>query len=223
MKKDFKITSDGSHTLYIKELDETYHSKHGAIQEAEHVFVKAGLDCFDQSEMSVLEIGFGTGLNAFLTLLYAHKNNNVINYTGLEAFPLDVELTSQLNYTTQLNSSNDEKTLFNKLHSCSWDEKHVIDAHFSLTKIHHKMDAYFPIKEFNIIFFDAFGPNIQPDMWTKEVFVKMYESLVEGGVLVTYCAKGSVKRTLKEVGFELESLPGPPGKREMSRAIKRSV
>lgn len=218
----FKITADGSHTLYVTDLDETYHSKHGAIQEAEHVFIKAGLDYFNTSEISVLEIGFGTGLNTFLTLLAAKKKGVSINYTGLEAFPLEQEIVTQLNYTQELHSTKKEQELFNDLHQAAWEDYQKITLDFNLNKINLELENYLPTQQFNIIYFDAFGPNTQPEMWTKPVFEKMFDALLDGGVLVTYCAKGSVKRTLKEVGFILESLPGPPGKREMTRAVKGS-
>ena len=152
----------------------------------------------------------------------ASKETDVnVNYTALEAFPLDQDLTSQLNYTKQLNSSSIESAIFNKMHQVIWNEFGEIAPRFNLFKAHLKLNDFLPALKFNLIYFDAFGPNIQPELWTEEVFVKMYEALLPGGVLVTYCAKGTVKRALKKVGFELESLPGPPGKREMSRAIKK--
>jgi tRNA U34 5-methylaminomethyl-2-thiouridine-forming methyltransferase MnmC len=223
MKKSFKITEDGSHTLYVDDLDETYHSKHGAIQEAKHVFINAGLDYFNKSELNILEIGFGTGLNTFLTLLSAQKKEITVNYSGLEAYPLSQEIVGELNYTKELNSSTKEQLFFNKLHQEGWGEAKEITSYFNLTKKEIKLDDYQPEQQFDIIYFDAFGPNTQPEMWTKVVFEKMFDALVEGGILVTYCAKGSVKRTLKEVGFTLESLPGPPGKREMTRGLKINV
>ncbi len=219
-KKEFKITADGSHTLYVPSLDETYHSSHGAIQEAIHVFINAGFNYINKQELKVLEIGFGTGLNAFLTLLEASNQNRNIKYTSLEAYPLDQEIISQLNYTEELNSTTKEVTLFNKLHQVEWECYKKITEHFSLSKKKVKLSDFNPDEQFDIIYFDAFGPRVQPNMWSVSIFETMYNCLEKDGVLVTYCAKGSVKRALKEVGFEIEALPGPPGKREMTRAKK---
>jgi len=219
-KKEFKITADGSHTLYVPSLDETYHSSHGAIQEAIHVFINAGFNYINKQKLKVLEIGFGTGLNAFLTLLEASNQNRNIKYTSLEAYPLDQEIISQLNYTEELNSTTKEVTLFYKLHQVEWECYKKITKHFSLSKKKVKLSDFNPDEQFDIIYFDAFGPRVQPNMWTVSIFETMYNCLEKDGVLVTYCAKGSVKRALKEVGFEIEALPGPPGKREMTRAKK---
>ncbi|MGB0886594.1 MAG: tRNA (5-methylaminomethyl-2-thiouridine)(34)-methyltransferase MnmD [Vicingaceae bacterium] len=219
-KRELKITADGSHTLFIPELDETYHSTHGAIQEAKHVFIEAGLNYIDEKKLNILEIGFGTGLNAFLTMLEANRMKLKVNYFSLEAFPLDIEIINQLNYNKELSSKAKEIQLFNKLHFVAWERLEEITTNFSLKKQKIALAEFIPNEKFDLIFFDAFGPRVQPEMWTKEIFENMYNSLNENGVLVTYCAKGSVKRTIKEVGFKLESIPGPPGKREMSRAIK---
>lgn len=219
-KIEFKITEDGSHTLYVEALDETYHSRHGAIQEALHVFIGAGLNYLNQSKISVLEIGFGTGLNTFLTLLESKKRNIEIKYTALEKFPLGEEMIKRLNYNKVLGSSFEEVDLFNLIHQVEWEGVKKITQQFKLNKISVDLANYQTDEVFNVIYFDAFGPQVQSAMWTKSIFEKMYEVLVEGGILVTYCAKGSVKRTLKEVGFEVDSLPGPPGKREMTRARK---
>ncbi|MBL4592902.1 MAG: tRNA (5-methylaminomethyl-2-thiouridine)(34)-methyltransferase MnmD [Flavobacteriales bacterium] len=219
-KREFKITADGSHTLYVEALDETYHSKHGAIQEAVHVFIEAGLNYFNQPSLNVLEIGFGTGLNAFLTLLEAEKTGVEINYTGIEAFPLEEEIIKGLNYTAELNSTDKEKQLFKQLHQVEWESTQKITELFSLNKTKVELEQFETREQFNIIYFDAFGPRVQAEMWTEAIFKNMYNSLAKDGVLVTYCAKGSVKRTLKAVGFEVEPLPGPPGKREMTRAKK---
>lgn len=219
-KRAFKITADGSHTLYVESLDETYHSTHGAIQEALHVFIDAGLNYFDKTELNVLEIGFGTGLNAFLTLLESQRKNIKVNYTGIEAFPLDDDIVDQLNYTSELNLNEVEKELFKKLHKVEWECYQKITEKFNLNKTKVELDHFKTAERFDIIYFDAFGPRVQPKMWTNTVFEKMYNCLSDGGALVTYCAKGTVKRGLKAVGFEVESLLGPPGKREMTRAVK---
>ena len=214
----FKITEDGSHTLYLKGLDETYHSRHGAIQEAMHVFIAAGLNCSAQSKLNILEIGFGTGLNAFLTL--QELNHRTVNYTSLEAFPLSDDIVNELNYTVELDLDSTGIDQFNKMHQVGWGNYQEITPKFNLKKVNQKLDQFTTTEKFDLIYFDAFGPRVQPEMWTKEIFENMYGVLYQNGILVTYCAKGSVKRTLKEVGFMVEPLPGPPGKREMTRARK---
>ena len=221
-KKVIKITADGSHTLYVPELDETYHSTHGAIQEALHVFIDAGLHYFkDKKEIHILEIGFGTALNTFLTLKESLKTKQIINYDAIEAFPLERTQVNALNYMEILNASDEELIWYNQLHQVDWEENMCIIPSFLLHKM--KMDFTKDVveeKKYDLIYFDAFGPRVQPEMWTMTVFKKIYHLLSKGGIVVTYCAKGSVKRTMKEVGFQVESLPGPPGKREMTRAIK---
>ena len=227
MKREVVITADGSSTIHLPDWDEQYHSKHGAIQEAYHVFIKHGLHHFCKVEQSkdsnkyiaILEIGFGTGLNAFITLLEAEKLNITINYSGVEGYPVLMDEINQLNYPTELNVEN-KAPLFKKLHKASWEEKHIISENFSI----EKQNRFFSeIKEkamYNIIYFDAFGARVQPELWTESIFLKMYSALKAGGVLVTYSAKGSVRRAMETVGFKVERLPGPPGKREMLRATK---
>jgi len=217
-KKELKITADGSHTLFIPELDETYHSTHGAIQEAKHVFINAGLKHCSLENLSVLEIGFGTGLNTFLTFLESQKDRHKLSYTSLEAFPLELDLIKELNYTQQLNLDVQDEQMFNKIHEIGWENYHEISSSFKLKKLSEKLENFNPIEKYDLIYFDAFGPRVQPEMWTIPIFEKMYSCLNTNGVLVTYCAKGAVKRGLKEVGFNVESLTGPPGKREMTRA-----
>jgi len=219
-KKELKITEDGSHTLFVPGLNETYHSSHGAIQESLHVFIGAGLRYLNNKEISVLEIGFGTGLNAFLTLLEANRTETIINYTSLEAFPLEMGLVRQLNYTSELKLKDSVGELFNKLHEVEWEGGQFITNEFELKKLKIKLDNFNTSEKYDVIYFDAFAPQIQPEMWTVSVFEKMYQCLNNKGILVTYCAKGVVKRGLKEVGFKIESIPGPPGKREMTRAHK---
>ncbi len=213
-----KLTEDGSHTLYNEKLDETYHSKHGAIQEAMHVFINAGLNYINKPTINILEVGFGTGLNAFLTLQESRGIN--INYTSLEAYPLEGDVIDQLNYIKELNLDTDEVKQFEKLHAVEWGSYQEVTSKFNLNKVKVELAKYRTTELFDIIYFDAFGPRVQPEMWEKEIFKKMHDILAEKGILVTYCAKGSVKRTLKEVGFQVEPLPGPPGKREMTRAKK---
>lgn len=219
-KREFRITADGSHTLYVPHLDETYHSKHGAIQEALHVFIGAGFNYFKKPQLKILEVGFGTGLNAFLTLLESEKIDVITNYTGIEAFPLDNNVVQQLNYTDKLSLKDKEIELFGQLHKVEWESYQQITKNFTLNKLKVELGEFNSIEKFDIVYFDAFGPQVQPEMWTLSIFEAIYNLLSQDGILVTYCAKGSVKRALKEVGFKVESLPGPPGKREMTRAVK---
>jgi tRNA U34 5-methylaminomethyl-2-thiouridine-forming methyltransferase MnmC len=218
------ITSDGSHSIYIPELNEHYHSIHGAIQESKHVFIEAGLKHFisspaPPSHINILEIGFGTGLNAFLTFIEARNANLKIKYTTIEAFPLKKEIVEELNYVSELDS--DLKDTFDQLHYSDWEKEISISENFILRKIGKPLqNVNLKAKEFDLIYFDAFGPPVQPEMWTESVFSKIAEATKPNGIFVTYCAKGEVKRTLKKAGFNIENLPGPPGKREMVRGLK---
>ncbi|MCW8897345.1 MAG: tRNA (5-methylaminomethyl-2-thiouridine)(34)-methyltransferase MnmD [Flavobacteriales bacterium] len=218
---ELKKTADGSHTLFVPELNETYHSIHGAIQESQHVFIKNGLHYFgDKKTVNILEIGFGTGLNALLTLLAIENSSQKVDYISLEKFPLPNELVQQLNYPTQLKLDTDQKKLFNHLYICEWNALTPITNNFNLLKIDKDLADFQYETIFDIVYFDAFAPEKQAELWTDEIFSKIYDFLKPKGILVTYCAKGVVKRTIKSVGFQLETLPGPPGKREMIRAIK---
>ncbi len=221
MKRTLLKTGDGSYTLHIEEWNEQYHSKHGAIAEALHVFIKEGLyywtDKFASKEVSIMEIGFGTGLNAFLTLLETKKHNFKIDYTGVEAYPLKTSEAITLNYPSLLNAS--EKDFF-KLHDSSWEKAETISDNFKLTKVNKFFSEIAIENTFNIIYFDAFGIRVQPDLWTESIFQKMYKALKTNGVLVTYAASGNARRAKTAVGFSVERLPGPPGKREMLRATK---
>lgn len=219
MKIEIKTTKDNSHTLYVPSLDETYHSVHGAIQEANHVFINAGLNILTNKNIKVFEVGFGTGLNACLANQYAIKNNVNIDYDSIELHPLSMDIINMLNYAEVIEGL--QKSDFDKLHHAEWNEKCKLSDFFTLQKIKKSIFDYNEYEKFDVIFFDAFGPNTQPEMWTKSVFEKIYRITKEEGILVTYCAKGVVKRTLKDVGFLVETLPGPPGKREMTRAIKK--
>ncbi|MEP1487318.1 MAG: tRNA (5-methylaminomethyl-2-thiouridine)(34)-methyltransferase MnmD [Algibacter sp.] len=225
MIREVVITGDGSSTIHLPEWDEQYHSKHGAIQEAYHVFIKSGLhhichsEHHEASNISILEIGFGTGLNAFITLLEAEKLNLNIDYVGVEGYPVAPDEISQLNYTSELKAEN-KTTLFNTLHEVTWEAKHVVTDHFSLTKRNLFFSNIKDENKYNLIYFDAFGARVQPELWTESIFQKMYDALQIDGVLVTYSAKGSVRRAMQAVGFIVERLPGPPGKREMLRATK---
>lgn len=220
MQREIITTADGSTTIQIKEWDEQYHSKHGAIQEAYHVFIDSGLSLFEDQELSILEIGFGTGLNAFITYLETKKRGLNINYVGVEAYPVASEELQQLNYISELKAESFSKA-FQLMHSSPWEKEIAISDVFIL----HKQQKYFAELEmqdmFNLIYFDAFGARVQPELWKEAIFKKMYSALKDGGVLVTYSAKGSVRRAMQTVGFTVERLPGPPGKREMLRATKK--
>ncbi|WP_298286050.1 tRNA (5-methylaminomethyl-2-thiouridine)(34)-methyltransferase MnmD [uncultured Lutibacter sp.] len=220
MKREIIITSDGSSTIHLPDWDEQYHSKHGAIQEAKHVFIKNGLSLFSKQHISILEIGFGTGLNSFITFLEAPKTGLVIDYVGIEAYPVALDEIKKLNYVSQLNAIT-FNSIFKQIHQQKWEEKHRISKSFSLIKRKQLFNEINDKNIFNLIYFDAFGARVQPELWTEEIFKKMYNALKPNGVLVTYSAKGSVRRALQTVGFLVEKLPGPPGKREMLRAIKK--
>lgn len=219
MKRSIITTSDGSTTIHLEDWNEQYHSKHGAIQEAYHVFLKQGLFALESSKISILEMGFGTGLNALITYSEAEKKDLSIHYTGVEAFPVPHKELKQLNYITQLGNPG-LRGVFHKIHTIPWGEEHVLHSFFKLQKLQKDFYEVEDVDKFHLIYFDAFGPRVQPELWTERLFRKMYVALKKSGVLVTYSAKGSVRRNLQEVGFTVERLPGPPGKREMLRALK---
>lgn len=222
MEREIITTKDGSHTISIPALNVTYHSIHGALQESMHVFIRAGLqylmDIFPGKPLQILEIGFGTGLNALLTLQEAGTSQTPVNYTSLELFPLEKEKASQLNYTDN-NVSLQE--LFFQLHTADWETDVQITSFFT---IHKKMISLLDFSSesiFHAIYFDAFAPGAQPELWTKEVFEMLYKATIQQGVLLTYCSKGDVRRAMTAAGWEVEKLQGPPGKREMVRAHKK--
>lgn len=220
MRREIQITSDGSTTIHLPDWDENYHSKHGAIQEAKHVFIKNGLALFDnQSTVDILEIGFGTGLNAFITYLESKNNQKIINYAGVEAYPVSAEEVSAMNYAKELNAI-DDFSVFQTMHSCAWEENRKLSDIFNLTKRKQFFETIDDQSAFDLIYFDAFGYRVQPELWSVEVFSKMYSALRPNGILVTYAARGVVKRNMIEAGFTVEKLEGPPGKREMFRARK---
>lgn len=219
MKREVIQTKDGSTTIHLEEWDECYHSKHGAIQEAKHVFIQNGLSLFKDQSVSILEIGFGTGLNAFITFLEAPKMGQYVNYVGVEAYPVAAEEVLMMNYVAELNAL-DQLTVFEQMHQSHWDEKIVLTDSFSLTKRKQFFQDINDVDQFDLIYFDAFGYRVQPELWSTAIFESMYAALKEGGVLVTYAARGVIKRSMQEVGFKVEKLAGPPGKREMFRAFK---
>lgn len=219
MKREIIITSDGSTTIHLPEWNEQYHSKHGAIQEAYHVFIKNGLSLFKNKSISILEIGFGTGLNSLITFFEAPKRCLNVNYVGVEAYPILQEELKKLNYSSELNFENCNE-IFNTIHLVDWEINNKISDNFKLIKRKQFFDNINDQSVYNLIYFDAFGARVQPELWTESIFKRMYDALIIGGVLVTYSAKGSVRRAMIAVGFEVERLEGPPGKREMLRAKK---
>ena len=222
MKREIKTTADGSHTLFVPELNEHYHSTHGAWQEAIHVYINAGLHHCPKSEIHVLEIGFGTGLNAFLTLLESTKKKIV--YTTLELHPISIEEAQKLNYASQISPENEQ--LFIHLHQVDWEKRIDITPHFSFLKLKRDITNHTSLDfstHFDVVYFDAFAPEKQPEMWTQKVFENILSVCNPGATLVTYCAKGVVRRTMQEAGWEVEKLMGPPGKREMLRTKKPTI
>ncbi len=208
-------TKDGSDSLLRTDLGETYHSRHGAEMESNHVFIQAGLQYLDErlGRINLLEIGFGTGLNALLTLAANEKHKKLIYYVGMEPQPIPLSIAKRLNYA-HLDAR------MNVLHDAPWNVDTPITGDFILHKAQQKILDFNSEQQFHLIYFDAFGPATQPDMWTEEMFIHLYKLMAAGGVLTTYCAKGEVRRTMQRIGFLTERLPGPPGKREMLRATK---
>ena len=212
------ITDDGSHSMFSEKHGVSYHSKYGAIQETEHVFINSALRFkLPSSSLSILDIGFGSGLNAYMSYLEAEKLNLPIQYVAIEAFPISLEQAKQLNFSEELEL---DPADFLKLHQVEWDIQNRISDKFVFEKKLMRFEEIEFHNQFDIIFFDAFAPTAQPELWEENILQKMFNALLPKGVLTTYCAKGVVKRTFKKVGFEVQSIPGPPGKREMIRAIK---
>lgn len=220
MKREIIITNDGSTTIHIPDWNENYHSTHGAIQEAKHVFIKNGLDLLqNQKSISLLEIGFGTGLNAFITFLETLDKEKV-NYVGVEAYPISTEEIAQMNYVSELQATQ-YQVIFDKMHSCDWESQQNITNNFILTKRRQFFQDIDDKEQYDLIYFDAFGFPLQPELWSEVIFKKMFDALLPNGVLVTYACRTSIKNAMLSVGFSIEKLPGAPGKREMLRAIKR--
>ena len=216
--KQLVITEDGSHTIYVPELDEHYHSVHGAIQESEHIFIHSGYDTCSADPMRIFEVGFGTGLNSFLTALKASEGTRKIKYSSIEKYPLDTEFLRSLNYASRAGKK--ESGIFDLIHSAPWNIETDLSSVFSLLKIEADITRFVPTGKYDLIYFDAFGPDKQPTMWSAEIFRRLSDATEKGGIFVTYSAKGEVKRNLKACGFEVSLLPGPPGKRQIIRAVK---
>lgn len=218
MNREIKLTSDGSHTLYVPDLNEHYHSVHGAIQEAMHVYINAGLNNNPNENISILEIGFGTGLNCYLTYIEAEKRKLKVKYNTVELYPISTQELKLLNYPKQIDYEDTE--VYYKLHSCDWEKYEEINTDFSLKKNHADLCTVSLEDKYDLVYFDAFAPDVQAKLWTEEIFAKIYANMNMGGVLTTYCTKGIVKRALRAVGFKVKRLPGPPGKMQMLRATK---
>ncbi len=222
MKREIRITRDGSPTLYLPELDEYYHSMHGAVQEAKHVFIENGLlTRNEKAELKILEVGFGSGLNALLTCIKGQENpSRSISYIGIESNPLNHEEQKMMDFSEQIKHPNLQEFV-EKIHTAEWNVLTNITSNFSLLKIEAEIQKFTTEPNaFDIIYYDAFGPRAQGEMWDKPIFEPLYRLLNDNGILVTYCAQGQFKRNLKEIGFIVESRPGPPGKREMTVAKK---
>jgi tRNA U34 5-methylaminomethyl-2-thiouridine-forming methyltransferase MnmC len=220
MKREIVETKDGSHTIFIPEWNESYHSKNGAIQEAKHVFIQAGLSLFKGKSISVLEIGFGTGLNAFITFLEAKEVNQQINYVGVEAYPVVLEEVEKLNYVKELKADK-EKAVFQKMHTSNWEHETELSSFFKLNKRKQFFQDIKDVDSFDLVYFDAFGFNLQPELWTEEIFKNLFVAMRKDAVLVTYACRTSIRKAMLSVGFRVEKLPGAPGKREMLRAFKQ--
>ncbi len=217
---EIEQTADGSNTLYVPELDEHYHSVKGALTESEHIFIGMGLRHTAASSPRILEIGFGTGLNAFLTLLEADASRRHVHYTSIERYPVAEETVRRLGYPERICPARSAD--FYALHAAPWGCDSVQSEYFTLHKVEGDFTTYtFPREAFDVVYFDAFAPEKQPEMWSQELFCQLYDSLSDGGVFTTYCAKGAVRRMLQAAGFVVERLPGPPGgKREILRGTK---
>lgn len=214
-------TADGSKTLFLPEMNEQYHSVNGAITESEYVFIEKGYQFHPSPEPKIFEVGFGTGLNALLTAIQAAKSQRKTTFYSVEKYPLEDNLISELNYGRLI--SEEAQKLFEKIHLCAWNKKVEISSFFSLQKIQSDIltSPLEGIEKCDIIYFDAFGPDKQPEMWTPEIFRKIFNLSSPESVFVTYSAKGEVRRQLAAVGFQMERLPGPPGKKQMLRGIKK--
>lgn len=213
-KVELKVSADGSHTLFVPELDEHYHSVNGAHNESMHVFIEPALRFCQKETVNILEIGLGTGLNAFLTAV--NQGNKTIFYHALEKFPITPEVAAQLNFA----KTESEQQLFSRLHNLPWNETEELQTGFTLLKDEADLTNIDFNKQYDLVYFDAFAPEVQPEMWGEAIFQKIYDAMNTDGILTTYCAKGVVRRTMQAVGFTVERLPGPKGKREMLRAIK---
>jgi tRNA U34 5-methylaminomethyl-2-thiouridine-forming methyltransferase MnmC len=211
-------TSDGSHTIFVPELNEHYHSVHGAVQESTIIFIQNGFKVCQADPLNILEVGFGTGLNALLTAVECSTGTREVNYTSIEKYPLDKKIISSLNHHDFAGEQG--RKIFNMIHSAPWNIRVNIHNNFNLKKVEADFTTAHLSGSYDLIYFDAFGPDKQPEMWTLELFSGIAAVTNKNGILVTFSAKGEVKRNLKACGFDVTLLPGPPGKRQMIRAVK---
>lgn len=219
MERRIVLTADGSHSLRVDDLNEQYHSQFGAITESRHVFIKSGLSQLETLSLNILEVGFGTGLNALLSAIYSEENKGPrIFYTGIEKYPLSLEEWSLLNYADHL--GREWTSLFHELHGCPWDSQVELTERFQLLKLKLDIKDWKADRKYDLVYFDAFAPEVQPELWNSDIFARIYENMYEGGLLLTYSVKGSIRRVLEETGFKAEKLEGPPGKRHILRATK---
>ncbi|MCK9611601.1 MAG: tRNA (5-methylaminomethyl-2-thiouridine)(34)-methyltransferase MnmD [Bacteroidales bacterium] len=221
MKSQIIITADGSHTLHIPELNECYHSRNGAIAESKHIFIDAGYRflSWNKEHLNILEVGYGTGLNAFLTLIECEKDEKKVNYVAVEPYRIEEKILSKLNYPDITGSGHHK--MFAELHQSVSGVINQLSGNFEIVLIERKIEeTQLQDNGYDLVYFDAFAPDVQPEMWTPEIFNKLYIAMKDGGILVTYSCKGDVKRALKSAGFTIEKLPGPLGKREFLRAKK---
>ncbi len=223
MKKKIIVTSDGSHSISIEDWSETYHSIHGAIQESKHVYIQNGLHKLTNlSNVRVLEFGFGTGLNALLTMQEVMQHNQTLEYHTIEAFPLQKEEYELLDYSNNLKEFDVANILFKKSHHCNWGSLISLSDTIQLHKINARFEEVILLENyFDLVYFDVFGYQFQPDLWSEAIFKKAFDSLKKGGILVTYACRSIIRRNMKAVGFEVDRVPGPPGKREMIIAYKK--
>ncbi len=222
---NFKIvpTADGSPTIFLPELNEHYHSVNGAITESNHVFIERGYLHHPGNSITVFEVGFGTGLNALLTAISAENTKRSTLFISVEKFPLSKEVTNHLHYGLPI--SKEAESIFHQIHESKWNETVTISPHFNLLKLEADLlnsDFKLP-SDYDVVYFDAFGPEKQPEMWTPTIFQKLYNASAENGIFVTYSAKGEVRRQLTACGYFMERLPGPPGKFQMLRGIKKGA
>jgi len=218
LKREIIQTEDGSTTIHLPEWNESYHSKHGAIQEAYHVFIKNGFSLFEGRPISILEIGFGTGLNSFITYLEAKKSNQIIDYIGVEAYPVTLDEALLMNYPNEIGRT--EADIFKLMHECGWEQENQLSKNFMLTKRKQFFQDIDDENAFDLIYFDAFGFRVQPELWSEAIFKSMYKALKPKGILVTYACRTSIKNAMILAGFSVKKLPGAPGKREMLQANK---
>lgn len=219
MKREIIKTADGSVTIHIPEMKESYHSKFGAIQEAQHVYIQNGLAMFEGKDIDILECGFGTGLNAFMTFLEAQKSGQQIKYTGVEAYPVSEEEIAQLNYVNELQAPNC-KDFFVKMHTDPWGDEVKVSENFTLTKRQQHFQEIEDVNLYDLVYYDAFGYHAQPELWGEDIFRRVYTALKPNGVLITYACRTVIKNAMTAAGFTVKKLAGPPGKREILQAIK---